>query len=156
MALELAPMIAEALARLDDAVLGQREFDPGTAERFLTIAPKGDVEHVLMPAIVARLEKVAPGIKLSLTTYGNDVAETGVVSGTTALVLGRIIDPPDNLVVQHVMDEGLACVVRADQPEISDGITREQFERLKHVSVVPSGRMRAGLLYASCSSIVRL
>jgi hypothetical protein len=32
--------------------------------------------------------------------------ETGVVSGTTALVLGRIVDPPDNLVVQHLMDEG--------------------------------------------------
>ncbi|MBB5696254.1 DNA-binding transcriptional LysR family regulator [Roseomonas pecuniae] len=27
-ALELAPGIAEALARLDDAVLGQQEFDP--------------------------------------------------------------------------------------------------------------------------------
>jgi len=147
-ALELAPVIADALARLDDAVLGQQDFDPGNAERVITIAPNGYVEFVLVPAVVARLQEVAPGIKLRLTPYGNDLAETGVVSGTTALVLGRIVDPPDNLVVQHVMDEGLACIVRADHPEVGDVITREQFERLKHVNVVPPGRMRAGLFQA--------
>lgn len=147
-ALELAPAIAEALARLDDAVLGQQEFDPAQAERLLTIAPNGYAEFVLVPAIVARIQQVAPGIRLRLTPYGNDLTDTGVVSGTTALVLGRIVDPPDNLVVQHVMDEGLACIVRADHPDIGDGITRDQFESLRHVNVVPPGRMRAGLFQA--------
>ena len=147
-ALELSPLIAEALAQLDNAVLGQQAFDPAHAERLFTIAPNGYVEFVLVPAIVARLEKVAPGIKLRLTPYGNDLVETGVVSGTTALVLGRIVDPPDNLVVQHLMDEGLACAVRADHPAIGDAMTREQFETMKHVNIVPPGRMRAGLFQA--------
>lgn len=147
-ALELSPLIAEALAQLDDAVLGQQAFDPAQAERLFTIAPNGYVEFVLVPAVVARLEKVAPGIKLRLTPYGNDLVETGVVSGTTALVLGRIVDPPDNLVVQHLMDEGLACAVRADHPAIGDSMTREQFETMKHVNIVPPGRMRAGLFQA--------
>jgi DNA-binding transcriptional LysR family regulator len=150
-ALQLAPGIAEALAKLDDAVLGQQEFDPASAERLLTIAPNGYVEFVLVPAIVARLRQVAPGIRLRLTPYSNDLVETGITSGTTAMVLGRIVDPPDNLVVQHLMDEGLACVVRAGHPEIGDSITREQFERLKHVNVVPPGRMRAGLFQALAS-----
>jgi DNA-binding transcriptional LysR family regulator len=147
-ALELVPAIAGALARLDDAVLGQQGFDPARAERLLTIAPNGYVEFVLVPAVVARLQQVAPGIRLSLTPYSNDLVETGVISGTTALVLGRINDPPDNLVVQHLMDEGLACVVRADHPDIGASINRDQFERLKHVNVVPPGRMRAGLFQA--------
>ncbi|MBB4660395.1 LysR substrate-binding domain-containing protein [Parvularcula dongshanensis] len=147
-ALELSPLIAEALAQLDDAVLGQQAFDPAHAERLFTIAPNGYVEFVIVPAVLARLEKVAPGIKLRLTPFGNDLAETGVVSGTTALVLGRIVDPPDNLVVQHLMDEGLACAVRADHPAIGDAMTREQFETMKHVNIVPPGRMRAGLFHA--------
>ncbi len=147
-ALELSPLIAEALAQLDDAVLGQQAFDPAQAERLFTIAPNGYVEFVLVPAVVARLQKVAPGIKLRLTPYGNDLVETGVVSGTTALVLGRIVDPPDNLVVQHLMDEGLACAVRANHPDVGDAMTREQFETMKHVNIVPPGRMRAGLFQA--------
>ncbi len=147
-ALELAPGIADALAKLDDAVLGQQDFDPARAERLLTIAPNGYVEFVLVPAIVARLAVVAPGIRLRLTPYGNDVVETGVVSGTTAMVLGRIVDPPDNLVVQHLMDDGLACVVRADHPAIGARISRAQFEAMKHVNVMPPGRLRAGLFQA--------
>jgi len=147
-ALELAPAIAEALAKLDDAVLGQQAFDPAQADRVMTIAPNSYVEFVLMPAIVARLGEIAPGIRLRFTPYGNDLVETGVMSGTTAMVLGRVTDPPDNLVVQHVMDEGLACVVRTDHPEIGDSISREQFERMKHVNVLPPGRMRAGLFQA--------
>lgn len=144
-ALELAPIIMEALAKLDDAVLGQQDFDPTKAERLFTLAPNGYAEFVLIPAIAARLRESAPGIKLRLTPYGNDLAETGVTSGTTAMVLGRITDPPDNLVVQHLMDESLACVVRKNHPEVDDSISRAQFERLKHVNVIPPGRMRAGL-----------
>lgn len=154
-ALELAPAIADALARLDDAVLGQQGFDPAQADRLFTIAPNGYVEFVLVPAVVARLQQVAPGIKLRLTPYGNDLAETGVVSGTTALVLGRIVDPPDNLVVQHLMDDGLACAVRAEHPEIGEAMTREQFEKLKHVNIVPPGRMRAGLFQALAQQQVK-
>jgi len=64
-----------------------------------------------MPVLVARLRERAPGVKLRLTPFGNDLAETGAMSGGTDIVLGRIVDPPDNMVVQHLMDEGLACVV---------------------------------------------
>lgn len=145
---ELAPLIADTLATLDDMILGQQEFDPRRAERLFTIAPNSFVEFVLMPAVVARLRVEAPGIKLRLTPYGTDLAETGVISGTTALVMGRIPDPPDNLVVQHLMDDGLACIVRADHPEIGNSISREQYERLKHVNMLPPGRLRVGLFQA--------
>lgn len=142
---EIAPAIAEALAKLDEVMLGQQDFDPATAERLFTIAPNDYVEFVLVPAIVERLSQVAPGIRLRLTPFGSDVAETGIMSGTTAMVLGRLTDPPDNLVVQHMMDDGLACVLRADHPEIGDSLSREQYEGLKHVNMLPPGRLRAGL-----------
>src|SRR3546814_20595593 len=87
-------------------------------------------------------------MKVGLTPYGNDVSEISVSSGTTAMVLGRIMEPPDNLVVQHLMNEGLECVVRASHPEIGEAISREQFESMRHVNVVPPGRMRAGLFQA--------
>lgn len=145
---EMAPAIAEALARLDDVVLGQQDFDPLTAERLFVIAPNSYVEFVMAPAIVAQLRRRAPGIKLRLIPFGTDLAETGVISGETAMVLGRLVDPPDNLVVQHLMDDGLACVVRADHPTVGDTLSREQYEALKHVNVLPPGRLRAGLFQA--------
>ena len=61
------------------------------------------------------------------------------------MVLGRMTDPPNNLVVQHLMDDGLACVVRAGHPVISVSISREQYASMQHVNVLPPGRLRAGL-----------
>jgi DNA-binding transcriptional LysR family regulator len=142
---ELAPVIADALARIDDLVRGQQDFDPASADRQFTIAPSSYVELALVPAIVARLQEEAPGVRLRVIPFGTDLAETGAVSGTTALVLGRIVEPPENLVVQHLFDDGLACVVRADHPDIGDTLSREQFERLRHVNIMPPGRLRAGL-----------
>ena len=112
------------------------------------MAPNSYVEFVLIPKLVARLRQAAPGIRLRLVPFGNDLGETGAMSGDTAMVLGRIVEPPDSLVVQHLMDDGLACVVRADHPRVGDALTPELYESLQHVNVLPPGRMRAGLFQA--------
>lgn len=145
---EIAPTIRATLAQLDEVIVHQQDFAPSDANRQFLIAPNSYVELVLMPELVARLQEHAPGIKLRMTPFGNDLAETGVMSGTTAMVLGRIVDPPDNLVVQHLMDDGLACVVRRDHPDVGDSLSRDQYESLKHVNVLPPGRIRAGLFQA--------
>lgn len=145
---EMAPVVRTALAQFDELILGQQQFDPAEASRLFTLAPNSYAEFVLMPEVVARLRERADGIKLRLIPFGSDLAETGAVSGSTEMVIGRFTDPPDNMVVQHLMDDGLACVVRAGHPEIGDSISKEQYERLKHVNVLPPGRLRAGLFQA--------
>lgn len=148
LAQDIAPTIEAALAQLDELVVHQQAFDPVNTERQFLVAPNSYAELVLMPALVARLQAQAPGIKVRMTPFGNDLTETGVMSGTTAMVMGRIIDPPDNLVVHHLMDDGLACVVRRDHPDVGDALSRSQYERLKHVNVLPPGRIKAGLFQA--------
>ncbi|WP_431049825.1 LysR substrate-binding domain-containing protein [Roseateles sp. L2-2] len=145
---ELAPIIAAALASLDTAILGQQDFDPAKSTQLVTLAPNSYVELVLVPAIVARLREQAPNMAVRLTPFGTDLAETGVISGSTAMVLGRVVDPPDNLVVQHVMDDGLACIVRRGHPTVDRKMTRKQYEQLKHVNMLPPGRLRVGLFQA--------
>jgi DNA-binding transcriptional LysR family regulator len=145
---EIAPMISETLARLDEVLLGRQLFDPATTTRQFSIAPNPYVEIVLMPRVFAKLRRLAPGIKVALIPFGSDLADTGVISGTTDMVLGRIFEPPDNLIVQHLMDDGLACVVRADHPDIGNSMSKEQYERMRHVNVRPPGRLRVGLFQA--------
>jgi DNA-binding transcriptional LysR family regulator len=145
---EIAPVVIDTLTRLDDMILGRQQFDPATSNRVFNLAPNSYVEIALIPTLVARLGQMAPQIKVSLTPFGTDLTETGVMSGTTDMALGRMVDPPDNLVTQHLMDESLACVVRVDHPEIGASISREQYERLRHVNVLPPGRMRVGLFQA--------
>ena len=49
------------------------------------------------------------------------------------------------MIVQHLMDDGLACVVRADHPQVRKRISKKQYEQLKHVNMLPPGRLRVGL-----------
>ena len=144
-ALELAPIIAEALARIDDVIVGQQAFEPALATQRFTIAANSYAEYVLLPVLAARMRDAAPGMSLRVVPFGADLAETGVTSGTTAMVLGRVVDPPDNLVVQELMRDGLACVVRSDMPGIAKRLTVEQYESLRHINLLPPGRLRAGL-----------
>lgn len=144
----LLPAVAAAVADLDAVVLAQQRFDPQTAEQLITIAPNSYVECVIVPPLVARLRERAPGLRLRLTPYGSDLVDTGVVSGSTALALGRFVDPPDNLVVQHLFDEGLACVVRKGHPLVDKKLPKKLYEQLRHVNVLPPGRLRAGLFQA--------
>lgn len=141
----LGPVVANALASLDAVIRDQQSFDPSRSTRLFTLAPNSYVEYVLMPEIVARLRAEAPGIRLRFLPFGNDPAEASALAGTADIMLGRMVDPPDNLVVQRLMEDSLACMVRADHPEVGDTLTRAQYERLKHVNVLPPGRLRAGL-----------
>lgn len=147
-ALELLPVVTSSLSAIDNAVRSQQDFDPATAERLVTMAANSYVEFVLMPKLVARLRQAAPGLRLRLVPFGNDLGDTGAMSGDTAMVLGRIVEPPDSLVVQHLMNDGLGCVVRADHPRVGDALTPDLYESLQHVNVLPPGRMRAGLFQA--------
>jgi len=145
---QLVPELSAALAAIDGVVLGQQGFDPARADRVFTVAANSYVEFVFVPALAARLRELAPRVRLRTLPFGADIAETGVGSGTTAMVLGRIDGAPDNLVVQHIAEDGLACVVRADHPVIGTRIGKAQYERLRHVNVLPPGRLRAGLFQA--------
>src|SRR5262249_5861471 len=146
-AVELGPAVAAALAQIDRAVLGHPTFDPATSERRFLIAANGYVEFVLLPPLVAELHRIAPGVALRVVPFGGDLDE-GEAAGEAALVLGRVIDPPAGLVVRALTEDGLACVVRADHPVVKGPLTRARFESLKHVNVLPPGRLRAGLFQA--------
>jgi len=141
----MAPTIEATLAQLDGIILTQQAFQPEHVERLFTIAANSYVEIVWIPLLVARLRQLAPGITLRMTPFVNDLAETGAVSGDTAIALGRVVDPPSSMIVQHLMDEGVSCVLRADHPDIGEHMSCQQYERLKHVNVLPPGRLRAGL-----------
>lgn len=147
-AVELGPAVAAALAQLDQAVLGQRAFDPATSERRFVLAANGYVEFVLLPPLVAELRRLAPGVSLRVVPFGGAPSEASAAAGEAALVLGRVGDPSESLVVKALAEDGLACVVRADHPVVKAQLTRAQFESLKHVNVLPPGRLRAGLFQA--------
>lgn len=63
---DLADTLAPCLHSLREALLGQRGFDPATTERVIRFATPDDLENYIVPPIVARLARDAPGVSLVL------------------------------------------------------------------------------------------
>ena len=55
-----------ALGSIEAAIRGVKGFDPATAERIIRFATPDDLEFVLVPRLMERLDREAPGIRLVL------------------------------------------------------------------------------------------
>lgn len=65
-ALELAPPIAEILARTRSVIATAEPFDPATSTRRFTIGAPDGVSAVFLPPLLAQVRMHAPGIDISL------------------------------------------------------------------------------------------
>lgn len=78
-AVELAPSIAEVLARVRNVVSSAEPFDPARSRRRFTIAAPDSVAAVLLPPLLGRLRQTAPGIDIGarqlLPTLGESSPE---------------------------------------------------------------------------------
>ncbi|HEV2605565.1 MAG TPA: LysR family transcriptional regulator [Microvirga sp.] len=63
-ALALWSELEPALANIELAVRGLRRFDPATADLTIRFAAPDDLEFVLVPLLLERLETEAPGVRL--------------------------------------------------------------------------------------------
>ena len=64
--------VREALLGIERVVRSPRSFDPGRDARTFTVAATDYVVLVLMPALIARLQRTAPGVSLRIVPTGSD------------------------------------------------------------------------------------
>jgi LysR family nod box-dependent transcriptional activator len=124
------------------SVLGsQALFDPSTEKRTFRILCPDYVSPWVMPAILQRMERWAPGMRVEVQRpSASALASLG--QGDFDLLLA--IDAPESLSLPalpeslcsaFVVDLRYMCLVSIAHPEITDSLTREQFLRLPHIIV---------------------
>jgi DNA-binding transcriptional LysR family regulator len=121
-------------------------FDPSKEKRTYRVLCPDYVSPWVMPRVLQRMEKWAPGIRIQV--------ERPSVSGLASLAQGDIdlllaIDAPETLPLPtipesicraFVVDLRYVAIVAINHAEIGAALTREQFLRLPHVIVRPSGQ----------------
>ncbi len=84
----LAPAIQMALAALDDALRKSAEFDPSASSRVFQLHLSDIGEARFLPALMARLRQIAPGIGISCRPVPHDEIASALDSGRLDLALG--------------------------------------------------------------------
>jgi DNA-binding transcriptional LysR family regulator len=131
---ELAEPIRQGL-KLLEAALSAPRFEPATSERRFVIAASDYVELVLLPALLRRLEKVAPRVRLQLKPWSLHEAPPELGRGELDLMLGFYDKLPPNHYQQLLFEDEYVCVVRRRHPTVKTKLSLAQYLALSHVLV---------------------
>lgn len=115
---DLAPALASALRQLR-AVLGPGGFDPATERRTFRLAMSDYGAAVILPDLLPRLRREAPGIDLAITQSSREGMLRQVLEGACDLALGVFPDRPGPLQAEGLFVERFACL--ADRAGLGGG-----------------------------------
>jgi DNA-binding transcriptional LysR family regulator len=137
----LGAPIRRALEEIRGALRSPAAFVPATARRKIAISTSDYGEIVLLPRLVARLRREAPGIDLRLTSFVEDAS--GVLgAGSTDLVIAplRSRDEAGGVRTRKLFNESFVCVVRRGHPLTQKPLTLARFAAADHALISPRGR----------------
>jgi DNA-binding transcriptional LysR family regulator len=142
-ALALAGPIADILERTRTALAPPSPFDPARAVRRFNLGATDYVTLVILPPLLARLRKLAPGVDLQIRAIDRDTIAPMLDRGDIDLALGIAPDPlPKRLSAVHLFAERLVCIARDGHPAFASPhslLTPQEFAALPHLLITPRG-----------------
>lgn len=125
--------VHNALEELRRIATTRSEFDPLTAERTFTIICSDYVFQVYLTHVVRELGTAAPGLRL--TTFLTSELSADLLNQGKAdfIIVPEMRKVPDHPAVPLFSDR-FSCIAWKENPLLGNGITKEKFLALEHVS----------------------
>ena len=132
--------VADVVSTVRNQILASSRFEPAKAKRVFTLNMTDMGELVFLPALLARLKKLAPGCSLRTIQVPIEQIEGLLASGEVDLALGSIRAAPDGLYQQRLFLSSFVTIASARNKDLGPELSRAQFEAMKHVVVSLTGR----------------
>jgi DNA-binding transcriptional LysR family regulator len=138
-ALETAAPLGEALDRLRRLVEPPQPFHPSSARRTFRVSGGDYIAMVLAPALIAALQRAAPGVDLRFRFVEKDQLFERMDSGEIDLALAVMGEPPQRFRAEPVLMDTFVCLARVGHPLEGEPLTVEAFARQRHALVTERG-----------------
>jgi len=147
-ALEIGPLLVRM-----QAVMGENmAFAPGDSTKKFAVAATDYTAAVLLPPLVAALQREAPNVDLRVVDYTKDALGGMLDRGEIDLALGVFPNPPQHLVKSKLFKERFVGVIRAGHPALRDGaVDLDTFAALSH-ALISVRRDERGLVDAALAA----
>ncbi|MBS7777254.1 LysR family transcriptional regulator [Acidovorax sp. CCYZU-2555] len=134
----LVPQLRAALELLQTATRQQPAFDPASSSRTLRIAMT-DISHLeFLPTLVNKVTNAAPDVHIEVLRITPDTAKL-LESGEADLAIGYMPELESGFYQQKLFDDGFACVVGQQHPQIKQRMTQKMFSNARHVRLAAPG-----------------
>ena len=146
-ALALAAPLRAALAQIEQGLGPAAPFVPATGDRRFTLITNDFVAFTLLPRLLARLSREAPGVRLQVRAWQEHHVPADLERGEADLMLGIFADHPrqPGLPDDSRMPSGhkhaplfvdrFICVTRKGHPQVRGKLSLATYVKLGHVLV---------------------
>lgn len=139
-ALELAGPVRRILAEIQETIRSPAPFEPASAVHHFTFATNDAFQLAVVPALMRRLRRDAPGITLDVVASGPSVDVRALEAGAVDLCAGHYSAVPAGLRSVVLLQERLVGLARQGHSVItSSRPTLKQYAQAGHVAIAPQG-----------------
>jgi DNA-binding transcriptional LysR family regulator len=119
-------------------------FDPATATRAFSIGTADYGALVILPALMARVSREAPGVEIVMrpspgSGRDGDEIEKALADETIDLVLSPYPESRASMVRRKLFEERFVCLLRRRHPALKKGLDLDAFVAASHVQIAPRG-----------------
>ena len=132
-ALALIEPMQAALTHIQEITASPAAFDPAKADVTFSLGIPDSTEVLLMPQLVARLQAIAPGVKLLLHTVDRNRILDDLDSGRVDLGIGIFEQGQTHHKRRILNKETYLCIFNADLVGVTPPISLDDYVRLPHV-----------------------
>jgi DNA-binding transcriptional LysR family regulator len=136
-ALALHGEVRAILARAQRVFTMSGGFDPATSERVFHLGASDYAAQVTLPALVGRLRRHAPGVRISVHHTGRNDGPDLVRSGVLDAAVGVFSPGEEELYTELLREEPYACALSTRHPLARKrALALEDYARAAHVQVL--------------------
>jgi DNA-binding transcriptional LysR family regulator len=99
------------------------------------IATSDYVEFVLLPPLLDRLARTAPGLSVEVRPWGLHEVPEALARNEVQLMIGYYEELPAHHRHEALLEEEYVCIVRQRHPRVGRRLTLERYLELEHVLV---------------------
>ena len=137
--LALRQPLRRHLTDLRDLVFAQRPFEPTEATRTFRIAATDYAHAVVLPVLIARLARLAPGIRVAGLPFNEATVLAQLENGAADLAITSERLIPKAIPARKLFEDRVAVVWRREHPQMRALVDLDLFCALDHLLVSPTG-----------------
>ncbi|MFH1806518.1 MAG: LysR family transcriptional regulator [Pseudomonadota bacterium] len=128
----LSGPVRVALAQAQSALKACDVFNPATEIRVFRIGLTGEMEMVLLPELMKRLQNAAPGVKLHSRTVTVDTVDTMMDAGEIDLAVGCKDQLQSRYRGEIIFESEVVCCFNPALIDLAGDLTRDDYLNARH------------------------
>lgn len=134
-ALQLEEPLRQLLRQAERLIKSDHSFDPGTTEQHYRLRMSDVLEYLLMPTLLAQLEREAPHVTLDVVHLPPRQTVIALDADDIDVAVSMDLEHTSAVRAMPLFDDRMVCVMARDHRHAADEMTMELFLELPHLKV---------------------